>query len=532
MSQNRFNQYSTEGDANVTNGSLDIFGYSLRASNLNPSQPLKTNSINQLISTKLDIQDINNLQAELDTTIKTPYSFGDIVITAGNIVSNDVVTDDITSLNTTISNIESSVADKVNKSGDTMTGNLNMSGNSIQGVFQMNVDELNEKTIGYGIYTNNTLYTTDILVTGNKQIKTDNIAEATLTSGINVLSNVHMNDGIIDQVNEIKCDSIDSKLGVLAVNFPSDLLSDTVFITNIREKVLLAGITCQANLNMFGKNITNTNSLYIDNIYERTGLLGINIRNDMQLNNKNLLNCNNIQTLEIKSSGASINFQDDLDIGSFDINNCNEIRTNNLSSSTNPAITLNSDLDFQNTYNLINIDSINNIRPSGGLYSQSNLTQFTQTVETNMLGGANNSGSLTIPANTFKQLSVYSFKSSGVLTGGSNDLFTLRLKSGSATFATLPVTINDNGLNNVWWDLSADFSINTLGIAGVAVLITSVVFRYINNTGVVSTRAVSNINNTTFDTTISNTLEFTFQNDVTNPLTFLQMNASAFTQWY
>ena len=150
-----------------------------------------------------------------------------------------------------------------------------------------------------------------------------------------------------------------------------------------------------------------------------------------------------------------------------------------------------------------------------------------------MLGGVNTSGSLNIPENTFKQLAVYSFKSSGILSGGSNDLFTLRLKSATgALFAVLPVTITDNGLAGNWWDLSADFSINTIGTAGVAVLVSTVVFRYINNTNVVSTRAVSNINNTTFDTTISNTLEFSFQNDVTNPLTFLQMNAASFTQWY
>ena len=108
----------------------------------------------------------------------------------------------------------------------------------------------------------------------------------------------------------------------------------------------------------------------------------------------------------------------------------------------------------------------------------------------------------------------------------------MRLKTGAVVFATLPVTINDNSLNNTWWDLSADFTINALGAAGVAVLVVSVSFRYINLAGVVSTRAVSNVLTTGFDTTVSNTLALTFQNDVTNPLADLQINQAAFTQWY
>ncbi|NIQ16857.1 MAG: hypothetical protein GTO02_21485, partial [Candidatus Dadabacteria bacterium] len=221
-----------------------------------------------------------------------------------------------------------------------------------------------------------------------------------------------------------------------------------------------------------------------------------------------------------------------LDMNNNDIVNCNDIKTDNLTSSTTTEIKLNNDLDFQNIYKLLNIEDINGIRPSGGLYSESSLTSFNQTTETNMLGISNFAGTLTVPANTFKLLSVYSLKCSGVLTGGSNDLFTLRLKSGSVIFAALPIQLTDNGLVDNWWDLTADFQLNTLGAAGIAVLVTSVVFRYINNTNVVSTRAVNNIENTNFDTTISNTLSFTFQNDVTNPLTSLQMRCASFTQWY
>ena len=626
---NKFNQFGSSGDSNVTNGSLDIYGYSLRAENLNPNEPLKTNSIGQLISSNLNISDVNNLQTELDATIQTPYTDGNIEITNGNLIAKDIVTDTVLSLNTSISNLESNVSTKVNKSGDTMSGNLDMGGNSMTNVFSIAVDEINEKTLGNGIYTIDTLYTTDVIVTGGSKIKTDNLEEATQNDGINILSTLHMNDGTIDQVNELKCDSIDSKLGSLSVSFPSNLNAPDVICDVIREKTLLGGVTCKNNLDMFDKNITNVNTVSTDNIAEATGANGIDVLSDIHMNSKTIdqvfdvrsdrVTCGqfqeltpgngiNIQNTEVyaindtnplvtnhfsiidnfgnnanlriisqsavsslvqeptnftiasnqninilsggakdvtigTSDGAKTILIDDslgevilnslnLDMNDNTIQRCLSVDTRELKNTDDLDITLVANLDFQNLYTLKNISDINGIRPSGGLYSQSNLTQFNQTTETNMLGGVNFGGSLTIPANVFKLLSVYSFKSSGVLTGGTNDLFTLRLKSGSAVFAELPVTIGDNALNNVWWDLTADFSINTLGVAGVAVLVTSVVFRYINNTGVVSTRAVSNINNTTFDTTISNTLAFTFQNDVVNPLTFLQMNASSFTQWY
>lgn len=600
---NKFNQYTSSGQGDSTNGSLDLWGYSLRGSNLNSNSAIKTNSIGQLISTNLNISDIENLQNELDSTLQNPYQ--DLLITdglrvtTGNVLetdalqktsgtfiavkddlrldpeislrtnfiaegvegsgvtisdelkcSGDIATSTIPSVNNAIENIESSLSDKMNRTGDTMSGNLDMGGNSIQGVFQMNVNELNERTLGAGIYTNNTLYTTDVVVTGANKIKVDNIEEASIDGGVNVLSNLHMNDKIIDQVTELKCDSIDSKGGMLSVSFPSNLDTPDVICDNLREKTLLGGVTCKANLNMFGKNINNVLGLYIDNIYERTGLLGINIRNDTNFNSKNVsgvstLSASTVTATFIKASNiqnptpaSAIFVASPITLDTVAISGASQITTTTLDTDAiNPIsgtdVLVNANLDFQNTYNLLNIDSINNIRPSGGLYSQSNLTQFNQTTETNMLGGTNISGSLTIPANTFKQLSVYAFKSSGTLSGGSNDLFTLRLKSSAgALFAELPVTITDNGLAGNWWDLSADFSVNQLGSAGIAVLVSTVVFRYINNTNTVATRAVSNINNTTFDTTVLNTLEFSFQNDVTNPLTFLQMNASSFTQWY
>jgi len=198
MALNRFNQYTTEGDTNVTNGSLDIFGYTLRADNLNASQPLKTNSIKQLISSKLDISDINNLQTELNATIQTPYNDGDIVITAGNIVSQDVVTDDIASLNAFKSGIEMSIDDlqvgKVQKTGDTMTGNLTAPDVVIDNAPSLNTFVANTES-------------------SLSDLSTQKVAK----SGDTMTGNLTMSNNNITGVNEIQTQSISNTAGTILI---------------------------------------------------------------------------------------------------------------------------------------------------------------------------------------------------------------------------------------------------------------------------------------------------------------------------
>ena len=53
------------GLTNLTNGTANIYVATLASANLDPSAPLKTNSVRQIVSEKLDIADVNNLQTEL-----------------------------------------------------------------------------------------------------------------------------------------------------------------------------------------------------------------------------------------------------------------------------------------------------------------------------------------------------------------------------------------------------------------------------------------------------------------------------------
>ena len=61
------------GNANISNGSVNIFAATLSADNLEPSKAIKTNSVKQLISTNLEIADVNNLQSELDNVLTNPF---------------------------------------------------------------------------------------------------------------------------------------------------------------------------------------------------------------------------------------------------------------------------------------------------------------------------------------------------------------------------------------------------------------------------------------------------------------------------
>ena len=61
---NKFLNSSSE-NANLSNGTVEIFGSSLGASNLSGSQCVKTNAMRQLISSDINISDVIGLQSYL-----------------------------------------------------------------------------------------------------------------------------------------------------------------------------------------------------------------------------------------------------------------------------------------------------------------------------------------------------------------------------------------------------------------------------------------------------------------------------------
>lgn len=69
----KFLNVGSVGDANLSNGTANIFAAILGADNLQPSRALKTNSVKELVSANLDIADINNLQNVLDSVLTNPF---------------------------------------------------------------------------------------------------------------------------------------------------------------------------------------------------------------------------------------------------------------------------------------------------------------------------------------------------------------------------------------------------------------------------------------------------------------------------
>jgi len=63
----KFLNTSGSGKVNLSNGTTNIYAAKLAAANLNPSRPIKTNAVRELVSQNLDISDVNNLQSELTT---------------------------------------------------------------------------------------------------------------------------------------------------------------------------------------------------------------------------------------------------------------------------------------------------------------------------------------------------------------------------------------------------------------------------------------------------------------------------------
>lgn len=146
-----------------------------------------------------------------------------------------------------------------------------------------------------------------------------------------------------------------------------------------------------------------------------------------------------------------------------------------------------------------------------GLFAQTaNSTPITgTTVETTLLDGG--VGSLTVPANFFKVGDSFVASLGGIISCVNNEDLQIRVKAGS-------VILGDTGLirmgqcTNQHWDLQVRFTIRALGAAGVASIASFGQFTYSKDaSSTYEGSDFSTINNTTFATTISNTLGITAQ---------------------
>jgi hypothetical protein len=146
-----------------------------------------------------------------------------------------------------------------------------------------------------------------------------------------------------------------------------------------------------------------------------------------------------------------------------------------------------------------------------GLFNQTgSSTPVTNTTDelTLLDGGV---GTLTVPANGFKKGDAFHVILTGDISAVNNNTLEIRIKADGVVLVDTGV-ITLAGTTNKDWELEIYFSINEVGAAGVASISTGGNFNYIKDAGgALEGTVFSFINNTTFDTTISNTLEITAQ---------------------
>jgi hypothetical protein len=125
-------------------------------------------------------------------------------------------------------------------------------------------------------------------------------------------------------------------------------------------------------------------------------------------------------------------------------------------------------------------------------------------------------GSLTVPANAFKVGDSFHAKLIGHISCVGSATLDLRVKSGSILLADTTV-INMNAATKKHWEINIYFTIRSIGVAGVAALASGGLFSYTKNSGTdFEGTNFSIVNDTTFDTTISNTLDVTAQWNTNN----------------
>jgi hypothetical protein len=147
-----------------------------------------------------------------------------------------------------------------------------------------------------------------------------------------------------------------------------------------------------------------------------------------------------------------------------------------------------------------------------GLFAQTaNSTIITNTTaESSLINGG--VGTLTIPANGFSVGDSFRAVFGGVMNADNNQNIRIKVEAGSIVLLDSgPQNLGSSVINDVW-SLNIDFTIRAIGAAGVASIVSLASFHYTKtNNASVQGFGFNTVNNTTFDTTISNVLNVTAQ---------------------
>jgi hypothetical protein len=119
---------------------------------------------------------------------------------------------------------------------------------------------------------------------------------------------------------------------------------------------------------------------------------------------------------------------------------------------------------------------------------------------------------LSVPANGFAVGDSFRAVFGGVMNANNNQTIRIKLKSGSVILLDSGAQSLGSSVVNDVWSLNVDFTIRQIGTAGVASIVSLGGFHYTKtNNASVQGFGFNVVNNTTFNTTIINTLDVTVQ---------------------
>ena len=316
------------------------------------------------------------------------------------------------------------------------------------------------------------------------------------------------------------------------------------------------GVSFDVNISEFsGLTINGVLSactgIYTSNIY---GCSPITIQDELILKSGLTFNTipinNSLEKVLVIDSGGTINYRElstitggsgtNTFVTGFTYNNSNTftIKRNDdvsLSSTINnvTGFTINGDLTISGNTNISETPQIDTnpvlqlltrdsssgdvkIKPvpntlNYGLFSQTgdSLTISATTTESSIVDGG--SGTLSVPANGFSIGDSFHAILGGIFSNNNGQTIRIRLKSGSVVLADSGVQTLTSHTNAVF-KLSVDFTIRNIGVAGTASIVTLGSFQSIKkNSANLTGFGFDFTNNTTFDTTITNTLDITVQ---------------------
>ena len=154
---------------------------------------------------------------------------------------------------------------------------------------------------------------------------------------------------------------------------------------------------------------------------------------------------------------------------------------------------------------------------TSGLFAQTaNSSPITgTTTETTLIDGG--VGTLTVPANGFQVGDSFSAVLIGHLSCVGTATLHIRVKTASGILLTDTGVMAMNATTNKHWKLDVNFTVRASGAATVASIASGGLFAYTKNSGL-NFEGVnfSIVNNTTFDTTVDNTLVITAEWNTNN----------------